>query len=153
MKNREKYRGEILKSIKDTSIGYSVTCEFIRKAMFPTLGVNSTKEEHCGNSTNEEYCDTLGCNDCSVAFAFWLDEEYIEPPKPEVDWSKVPGDTLVRVRNSEYEEWKLKYFKRFKENVEFSYVVWASGTTSKTARGFTENWRCCELVEDENDCN
>ena len=84
-------------------------------------------------------------------FAFWLDEEYTEPPKPEVDWGKVPVDTLVRVRDGEYEPWRLQYFARFDEDEALQFVTWPGGTTSKTARGSRVSWRYCELVEDEDE--
>lgn len=85
-------------------------------------------------------------------FAFWLDEEYIEPPKPEVDWSKVPVDTLVMVKDFEREEWVLRYFKGIDKDCEESkYMTWIAGATSKTAYGFNEYWNYCELVEDEDD--
>ena len=89
-----------------------------------------------------------------IKLPIWLDEEYGEPPKPEVDWGKVPVDTLVRVKDFEGEEWVLRYFKEIDENCEESkYVTWIAGSTSKTAYGFTEYWNHCELVEDEDDSN
>lgn len=65
------------------------------------------------DDTKYDYCRDWSCGICGTAFAFWLDEEYTEPLKPEVDWSKVPVDTLVRVRNYENREWCLRYFKGF----------------------------------------
>ena len=82
----------------------------------------------------------------------WLDEEYTEPPKPEVDWGKVPVDTLVRVRDSEDEEWELKYFKGIDEEApECRFVAWDDGATSVTAYGNYTHWTFCELVEEEDD--
>lgn len=76
-------------------------------------------------------CDEISsCMLCRTIFAFWLDEEYIEPPKPEVDWSNVPVDTLVRVRDREDQEWTLRYFKGIDDgNAMCRYSVWASGAT------------------------
>ena len=77
----------------------------------------------------------------------WLDEEYKES---EVDWSKVPVDTLVRVRDGEDEEWILRYFKGINEDsLRRRYEAWESGATSKTANGEYLCWKYCELVEDE----
>lgn len=86
-------------------------------------------------------------------FAFWLEEEYIEPPKPKVDWSKVPVDTLVRVRDNEGDEWVLRYFDSFEdENFRsmsgHNYRVFADGATSVTGRDYVEQWKYCELAED-----
>lgn len=78
-------------------------------------------------------------------------EEYEEP---EVDWSKVPVDTLVRVRDSEDEEWRLRYFRRFINGSNtYRYVTWQNGATSKTANRNAEGWKYCELVEDEDGSN
>lgn len=80
-------------------------------------------------------------------------EEYVEPLKPEVDWNKVPVDTLVRVRDDEDNEWVPRYFVGIDENHKGRYVVWAGGATSKTSRGSTMHWMHCELVEDEDGGN
>lgn len=84
-------------------------------------------------------------------FAFWLDEEYVEPP---TDWSKVPVDTLVLVRDNEDDEWVLRYFDRFEEESFRSmsghnYRVFADGATSVTGRDYVEHWKYCELAEEE----
>ena len=140
MKNREKYRDEILNSVfRGNCEAY---CKFVKKNVLPNLT----------DCTNGE-CDELhACGLCRDIFAFWLDEEYIEPPKPEVDWGSVPVDTLVMVRDSEDEEWALRYFKGIdEESPESIFVAWGNGTTSKTAYGNYTHWKYCELVEDEDD--
>ena len=141
MKNREKYRDEIIGAIKefcdsDGADGGDKMCRVIQKAMFPAIDKNVN-------------CGWLDCTTCNKLFAFWLDEEYVEPPQPEVDWSKVPVDTLVRVRNFKEHEWELMHFKTFDENLEYRYETWSCGRTSKTACGpiKSSHWRYCELVE------
>lgn len=144
MKNREKYREEIVKAFENDDIVNEKTCRFVRDNVIPKF----RPEENKGQSR----CGVLSCVVCSKMFAFWLDEEYVEPPKSEVDWSKVPVDTLVRVKDFEGEEWVLRYFKEIDENCEESkYVTWIAGSTSKTAYGFTEYWNYCELVEVEDE--
>ena len=49
-----------------------------------------------------------------------------------LDWSNVPVDTLVRVRDYKSDEWTLR-------------------ATSVTAEGDTERWKHCELVEVEDE--
>lgn len=101
-------------------------------------------------ATNGECEELYACGLCRDIFAFWLDEEYEEPPKPEVDWSKVPVDTLVRVRDREDREWILRYFKGINDgNAMCRYSAWEAGATSKTAEGDYTLWKYCELVEDE----
>lgn len=140
MKNREKYRDEILNSVFGGNV--EAYCEFAKKNVLPKL-TDCTKVE----------CDEVSsCTLCRTIFSFWLDEEYTEPPKPEVDWSNVPVDTLVRVRDSEDEEWILRYFKGIGDkNSTCRYAVWSYGVTSKTANGGYTYWKYCELVEDEDD--
>lgn len=73
MKNREKYRDEILNSVFSGTV--EKYCEFAKKYVLPNLT----------DCTNGE-CDELSsCMLCRTIFAFWLDEEYTEPTKPEVD--------------------------------------------------------------------
>ena len=143
MKNREKYREEILSLVRNSGDYIANYCEFTRENVIPNI-------TDCPNGG----CAEFSCTWCRAIFSFWLDEEYVEPQKPEVDWSKVPVDTLVRVKDFEGEEWVLRYFKEIDENCEESkYVTWIAGSTSKTAYGFTEYWNHCELVEDEDDSN
>lgn len=145
MKNREKYKNELIKVIEEQGN----ICEFIIKH-----GVSKM----FGKDT-ESFCRETECTSCTTALNLWLDEEYEEPPKPEVDWDNVPVDTLVRVRDYEEDEWLLRYFKCFSRSPseytpERDYEVWALGATSVTAEGDTESWKYCELVEDEdNGCN
>lgn len=134
MKNREKYKNELMDVIKmDGRI-----CGFVKKhGVFQMFGKDL-----------ESFCE-MTCVTCGTALQIWLDEEYKEP---EVDWDKVPVDTLVRVRNKESEDWRLMYFKEYCGNYHYNrYVTWAAGKTSKTAEGACTGWQYCELVEDEDD--
>lgn len=139
MKNREKYKNELIEVIKkDGKI-----CEFVKKhEVFRMFGTDL-----------KSYCK-MTCVTCGTALNLWLEEEYMEPQKPEVDWSNVPVDTLVRVRDNEDDEWLLRYFDSF-EDESFSsmsgnnYRVFADGATSVTGRDYVEQWKYCELEEDE----
>lgn len=136
MKNRDKYKDELMDAIKMES----AICGFVRNH-----GV-----AHMLGKDTESYCK-MACVICGTVLNLWLDEEYEEP---EVDWSKVPVDTLVRVRDDKSDEWTLRYFRSFGRTYssyppEYNYEVWALGATSVTAEGDTERWKYCELVEDE----
>lgn len=137
MKNREKYKNELMDVIKTDGM----ICGFVRKhEVFRMFG----KDLKC-------YCE-MTCVTCGTALQLWLDEEYEEPSKPEVDWDTVPVDTLVRVRDLNSEEWTLRYFKGLEEEGYINrFQTWVDGATSKTAYGEYENWTYCELVEDEFD--
>nr|DAG54446.1 MAG TPA: hypothetical protein [Caudoviricetes sp.] len=134
MKNREKYKNELRDVIKmDDPI-----CGFVEKhGVFQMFGKDM-----------DSFCE-MTCVTCGTALQLWLDEEYKEP---EVDWNNVPVDTLVRVRDSEYCEWNLRYFKGIdKSNTEEKYEAWSNGATSKTADDSSNHWKYCELVEDEDE--
>lgn len=137
MKNREKYKNELMDAIKTDGR----MCGFVKKH-----GVS----QMFGNNM-ESFCGETECTSCTTALQLWLDEEYEEP---EVDWDNVPVDTLVRVRDFESDEWTLRYFKGSRSTHSVyppvrDYEVWALGATSVTAEGDTEHWRYCELVEGE----
>lgn len=135
MKNRDKFREAIVKYAKTPEMKADV-CEFIKLNVLPHFG--------------KEDCDDINEDWCPILFDLWLDEEYEEPSKPEVDWDNVPVDTLVRVRDRDDEEWELKYFKGIdNEDPANRFMAWIDGATSKTACGDYEKWTYCELVEDE----
>lgn len=136
MKNREKYKNELMDIIKEDG----KLCEFVKKhEVFRMFGKDS-----------KSYCK-MTCVTCGTALQLWLDEEYEEPPKPEVDWCHVPVDTLVRVRDREEQEWILMYFKGISDyDRAHRFMTWCDGATSKTACGGEYMmWKYCELVEDE----
>lgn len=139
MKNREKFREEILSWAKNSKGNAEAYCEFVKKNVIPNL-----------TDCTDGGCARLTCTCCRAVFAFWLDEEYKEP---EVDWSKVPVDTLVRVRDREEQEWILMYFKGISDyDRAHRFMTWRDGATSKTAFGGDYvRWKYCELVEDPND--
>lgn len=133
MKNREKYKNELMDVIKmDGRI-----CGFVKKHdVFRMIGTGW-----------ESFCE-MDCVACGTALQIWLDEEYEES---KVDWNKVPVDTLVRVRNRKENEWVMRYFKGIDEKrTSYKFLVWTDGKTSKTVGGFgMETWKYCELVEVE----
>lgn len=133
MKNREKYKNELMDVIKKDGR----VCGFMIKH-----GVSQMFGKDM-----ESFCGETECTFCTTALQLWLDEEYEEP---EVDWSKVPVDTLVRVRDYQDEEWVLRYFKGIdSEDPAHRFMAWDGGSTSKTAYGDYTHWIYCELVEDE----
>ena len=133
MKNREKFRKEIVERAFDGTIR---ACEFTRRNVLPKFG-------------DGVRCYQIGCNWCRFLVDLWLDEEYEEP---EIDWNTVPVDTLVRVRDFEIEEGTLRYFKGIDgEATQARFMAWNGGATSKTAYGDYTHWKYCELVDGEDD--
>lgn len=89
-------------------------------------------------------CAWSNCNNCRKKFRAWLEQEYVEPV---VDWSKVPVDTKVFVRDSDSESWYPRYFARFKGGKIFT---WTNGVTSFSAKGLDDVtwWNQGKLAED-----
>ena len=143
MKNREKFREEIVEAFKGDDTTNEKLCRFLKDNVIPRF-VPEMERGTCG---------CLYCHTCTKMFTFWLDEEYVEPQKPEVDWGKVPVDTLVRVKDDEDDEWVLRYFCGWSKNWDFErYRTFPTGTTSKTTTyNYYEPWKYCELVEDDNE--
>lgn len=133
MKNREKYKNELMNVIKlDGRL-----CGFVK--MHGVFRMHGTDWEN--------YCGAVDCHCCNTILDLWLDEEY------EVNWGKVPVDTVVRVRNDKNGEWLLRYFCEWNGNVDHKYSTFPDGRTSKTATFYIETWKYCELVEDEDGSN
>lgn len=102
-------------------------------------------------------CSSIGCNNCIFAktkiddsycekrVKEWSEKEYVEPPV--VDWSKVPVDTKVYVRDSDSEPWKPRYFAKFEDGKIFT---WTNGATSFSMNGVCDSswWNQGKLAED-----
>lgn len=135
MKNREKYREEIIKSIKSRE-----TCEFMNDTVIPEF-IGSKTDSKC-------ICEMGDCRACLIRFTLWLDEEYIEPQKPEVDWDNIAVDTPILVKNKEYENWRRRYFAAYQDGVVYA---WVNGKTSWSENDNKEAapWSYVELAESE----
>lgn len=132
MQNFDVYWDEIVEAIKDDD----KMCCFMRDEVLPYF-------------LKDNDCKKIGCNTCAKMFTAWMFADYVEQPKPKVDWNNVPVDTLVRVRYDESNKWVLRYFKKYELGAVAPYVTWTNGTTSVTSGGLAEHWKYCELVEDE----
>jgi hypothetical protein len=101
-------------------------------------------------------CNELDCRDCIFSrveysepsckekIKKWSEQEYVEPP---VDWSKVPVDTKVYVRDSDSDPWEPRYFAKFEDGKIF---VWTNGATSfsrNSVCGYSW-WNQGKLAED-----
>ena len=125
MTNKEKY-AEDLCSIFLNSFG-------VDKENKPFRCVESCSGQ-CQFYNNEIACKTLAKQ--------WLDEEY------KTDWSKVPVDTPILVRDNEHEEWRRRYFAGYENGKVFA---WCGGITSwSTANsGFANDWKYAELYDNK----
>lgn len=121
MKNREKYAEEI-KNYK----GNEFCCDFVRPVIL-----------------KKKECDIFStCSQCYLVQQLWLDEEYKEP---EVDWSKVSVDTLIRVKNWESSDFVNRYFSKYQNGLVYT---WVNGATSKTSSNDIP-WKIAEIVTED----
>lgn len=127
MKNKEKYREEILNYEKV----YGFCEDFIEPNILKPLGLE---------------CNGTPCERCNLICHMWLEEEYKEP-KQEVDWSKVAVDTPIFVRDSENDGWTNRYFAKYENGM---VLAWNSGQTSWTSiYGYTSAWQYAKLANEE----
>lgn len=131
MTNREKYAEQIL-DIATT--GHSIAVD--EKGNFYKCSELKCKDCIFG--------DLGDCRSCYEKVKEWSEQEYVEPP---VDWSKVPVDTKVYVRDFDDESWRPRYFARFEDGRIFT---WTAGATSfsKDCCANISWWRQAKLAED-----
>ena len=111
MKNKEKFAKEI---VDMACSRYSIA--FDKEANKLT----ACKNTPCGKCAF--YSPSSSCKDkCKE----WSESEYKEL---EVDWSKVPIDTLILVKDDEHDNWCKRYFAKY-ENGEV--YTWTNGATSR----------------------
>lgn len=132
MTNREKYAEQILDIATTGSCiavdkkGKMYKCEKLmcRDCIFSK---NENRESSCTENTKK-----------------WSEQEYVEPS---VDWSKVPVDTKVFVRDSDSDTWKPRYFAKFEDGKIFT---WTNGATSFSRSRFGDLswWNQVKLAED-----
>ena len=123
MKNYEKYEDEIRKYN-----GNEFCVDFVQPYILKENG-----------------CASINCEACFMYKMIWLLKDYEEP---EVDWSKVPVDTLILVRGDEDEEWLRRYFAKYENG---KVYAWGNGCTSWTADNMYD-WKYAKLAEDEKKC-
>lgn len=128
MKNREKYKDEILERIQKDDL-----CTFMQEEVIPTM-----------NPYAKNLCNCTGrCAECTGAlFNIWLEEEYKES---KVDWSKVEVDTPVLVRSNEDEQWKRRHFSKYLDGRVYTFNT---GRTSWTGM-YATDWKYAKLAEAE----
>ena len=126
MTNREKYAKEILNIVcegSDVAVKNGVPCK-------------------CNKITCRE-CDFDNTAVCLNNRVKWFKAEYVEPP---VDWSKVPIDTPILVRDSEAVFWVKRHFARYQNGV---VVAFRDGRTSWSSDGGESCWSYAKIPEDD----
>lgn len=126
MTNREKYAKEIL----------DIAC-----AGEP-VAVKNGVPCMCGAISCDE-CDLNNDAGCNNNLVRWCNSEYGEPT---VDWSKVPIDTPILVKDMYKDEWKKRHFAGYKNGKVYAYH---NGFTSWTENSVTCCWEHAKLATDD----
>ena len=97
-------------------------------------------------------CKELMCRDCDFnggcgeKLRAWANSEYVEPP---VDWSNVPVDTPILIRDRAGDAWARRYFAGLHDG---RVCAWDNGTTSWSSwpleNGYSP-WNYAKLAESE----
>lgn len=124
MLNREKYMDEIIKYALSGKEG---------------IALRNGKIVSC----NDDQCQKCDCykEPCEEYIMKWLNSEY---EGTTVDWSKVPVDTPILVRDSENEKWYKKHFAKYDNGI----YAWQNGATSWSADSESLPWNYAKLAED-----
>lgn len=127
MTNKEKYEKEILDIFCETFMHPALTKEGLVK------------------------CDTAECADCLFRaidcedyFQQWLESEYKEP---EIDWTKVPVDTKIYVRDSEDMGWLRRYFHSYSKG-KINAFEGGSTSWSATPNNYS-TWDLADIADPE----
>mgnify|MGYP004534256473 CR=1 FL=1 len=131
MLNKEKYMDELLK----------YACRKPMNSGFAVLKVGGLADcitTSCGRCI---FYNT-DCTDCEERRRKWLEQEYVEQS---IDWSKVPVDTPILVKDTEDDDWMNRYFAEYKNGTVYA---WCNGATSWTENSKCD-WKYAKLAESE----
>lgn len=90
---------------------------------------------------------TLSDGEMDIMKVYDIDNKLIWERK-EVDWSKIPVDTKVLVRNSQDQEWECRYFAKYENGKIYTFVYgatsWSTGELSCVIP-----WEEAKLIENK----
>lgn len=132
MTNREKYAERIL------DIACSGTRIAVKKNVMEPVPCSDISCKYC-------YLRLKKGSRCDDACKEWCESEYKEPP---IDWSKVPVDTPILVKNNHDDEWFHRHFAKFEDGVVYA---WDDGKTSWSLSSLGKvDWKYAKLAEESN---
>lgn len=110
--------------------------------------IGSCLSLNCGDClfSNVNNDDDGNCNARTIK---WLVSEYKDPAE-NVDWSKVPVDTPVLVRETQDDEWHNRYFAYFKDGNVYTFANGVTSWSDQGSRAVTQ-WSYTKLANQE-DC-
>ena len=97
---------------------------------------------------NNENCNLLSVNLTEKEIVKYIEivEKWIKEHPIEIDWSKVPKDTPVYVRQNETDGKVRRYFSKYYPNYEKPFQCYVDGQTSWTSNDAITYWVHCELA-------
>ena len=128
MTNFEKYKDEILMI---SAVGQ--------------IALQKGKLRPCYGTRCED-CDFSGTDNCSLKALEWLKAEYKEP---EVDWSKVPVDTPILVKEYEESEWAKRYFAKYEDENVYAFPGGSTSWSCNNSIYILQEWKYAKLADDE----
>ena len=127
MTNREHYSEQI--------IDICAKCE---RPIIDADGLTGCSSHDCSECPNwyksQNFFETGFSCRAQEHFTKWLEEEY----EPTVDWSKVPVDTKILVKDKFDSTWTKRYFAFYKND---GVYVWRNGKTSYTVKNTDDAYR------------
>ena len=133
MKNRDKFA----KKIMDIACsGHSIAFDKEANKLTACNIINCSECAFCSSSTTN----------CLDKIKEWCESEYVEP---EVDWSKVPVDTPILVRNDESDRWYNRHFAYFEDGKVFAYDFGATSWSADKSHICTSTRRYAKLANEE----
>ena len=92
-----------------------------------------------------ERCRFGGSSNCTTQFIKWVKEEYKEP---EIDWTKVPADTKILVRDCKDASWYKAHFASYKDGKPFAFP-WGRSSWTTTPSMSPIAWSYTEIADPE----
>ena len=133
MKNREKFAKEIMDI---ACSGHSIAFDKEANKLTGCNKINCSECAFCSSSTTN----------CLDKIKDWCESEYKEP---EVDWSKVPVDTPILVKDDEYDKWINRYFAYYRDGKVFAYDCGATSWSVDNSFTDTNRWEYAKLANEE----
>ena len=136
---------KMAKSVNEMTLKekYDANVEFVNKLRF------YCKNHNCKQSVpfDASKCDLSKCECCTEEISFDNFEKIMEY-EPPVDWSKVPVDAKIYVRDNEDITWQKRHFSKYRDGRVYAFF---GGKTSFTAYHDDDDrsWRHAKLAEED----
>ena len=98
----------------------------------------------CSDCPLSDYNNKTNC-DCAILELLYPEKaiEIVMSYEPKVDWTKVPVDTKILVRDYEEENWAKRHFAKYEDG---KIYVYDGGKTSFTTNSVS-SWRYSKLYK------